>query len=203
MAWSRRRLAIWACVVGVVTLAMGIGVATAAKLKTKSASTTLPSGGFDSATAKCKRGTKAVSGGFVSPFDPNAPLPEQPNVLVGQSSRTSGRGWTSRAHNNSPAEGMLTSFAYCRDERVKRRSATTEIGADELGSATAHCRKGTKAISGGFDAERIDTSLPEFPIVSVIASRKLGKRRWQVSAFNFGDVRATSSRRSTAVRAES
>ena len=36
MTWSRRRFAIWACVLGAATLAVGIGVATGAKLKTKS-----------------------------------------------------------------------------------------------------------------------------------------------------------------------
>jgi hypothetical protein len=39
MAWTRRRFAVLACIVGVVTLAIGIGVATGAKLK---------NGGFES-----------------------------------------------------------------------------------------------------------------------------------------------------------
>jgi hypothetical protein len=73
MAWMRRRFAIWACVLGAATLAVGIGVATGAKLKTKSASTTLSPEELDSVTAKCKKGTKAVSGGFQSDTNPSLP----------------------------------------------------------------------------------------------------------------------------------
>jgi hypothetical protein len=63
MASSRRGFAIWACVLGAATLAIGIGAASATKLKTKSASVTLGNDETGAVTAKCKKGTKAVAGG--------------------------------------------------------------------------------------------------------------------------------------------
>jgi hypothetical protein len=46
MAWSRRRFAVLACLAGGVTLAVGISVATGAKLNVKVASSTVaPAGG--------------------------------------------------------------------------------------------------------------------------------------------------------------
>jgi hypothetical protein len=72
MAWNRRRFAVWACVAG-ATLAVGIvTTALAGKgLKTKSQTTEVDPLENGTATAKCKKGTRAVSGGFDGPgFDP-------------------------------------------------------------------------------------------------------------------------------------
>src|SRR5918996_3436367 len=97
MTWSRRRFAIWACVLGAATLAVGIGVATGAKLKTKSASETISPGEYDLVTAKCKRGTKAVSGGFDSELDLDAAATEA--FIVHRSRAGGGRKWTSAGFN--------------------------------------------------------------------------------------------------------
>jgi hypothetical protein len=187
MAWTRQSSAVLASAFGALMLVLG-NTASGERLEKQASTTTIEGDTYGSATAKCSKTEKAISGGFVSPFDPDAPLPEQPNVLVRNSVWDSGRRWTSRAHNSSPADGTLTSFAYCRAEAIFRRTFSTEIGPDELGSVAVKCFKGERAVSGGFATRRADTTLPGIPTLSVIASRKLGNRRWQASAFNFGDV---------------
>ena len=147
MAWMRRRFAIWACVLGAATLAVGIGVATGAKLKTKSASTTLSPEELDSVTAKCKKGTKAVSGGFQS--DTNPSLPSGSYIFPYVSRAEGGRKWTS-AGLNSAEPGELTSFAYCRHQKIKRRSnETTVSGGGATETVTARCPRAPRSPRAG------------------------------------------------------
>lgn len=179
MAWSRRRFAIWACVLGTATLAIGIGVATGAKLKTKSASETLSTGEFDDVTAKCKRGTKAVAGGFDSDIDFGGPTEA---IIPYMSRAEGGRKWTS-AGLNFEDPGELTSFAYCRDQKIKRRSEEETLSGGETETLTARCPQGTKVASGGFDNPDFvlnGTNIAIFPNESM----KTGKREWTVSASN-------------------
>jgi hypothetical protein len=183
MAASRRRFAIWACVFGAATLAVGIGVATGAKkLKTKSASETLSSGEFDDVTAKCKKGTKAVSGGFASENDPAG---SGEAILPYMSRATGGRKWTSAGVGISVVSGDLTSFAYCRDQKIKRRSEEETLSGGETETLTARCPRGTKVASGGFEN-------PDFVLngdnVAIFPTESLrtGKREWTVSATNLG-----------------
>jgi hypothetical protein len=183
MAWSRRRFAIWACTLGTATLAIGIGVATGAKLKTRSASETISPGEFDSVTAQCKRGTKAVSGGFDSELDLDAPATEA--FIVYMSRAEGGRKWTSAGFNLGGEPGELTSLAYCRDQKIKRRSSETTLSGGETDTVTARCPKGTKVASGGFDNPDFTvngTTVAIFPS----ESKKVGKREWTVSGTNLG-----------------
>lgn len=154
-------------------------------LKTKSKTVQVGPDDVGSATAKCKRGTKAVSGGFEGePFDPDV---DTPFFAPNQSSRTGGREWTTEAYNYSGVpEGDLTSFAYCRDEKVKRRTATVSVDPDEISTVTAKCKPGTKAISGGFEADETDLAGPN-PFFLLGTSRKEGKGAWEVAALNTGD----------------
>jgi hypothetical protein len=190
VASSRRGFAIVTCILGTVTLAIGIGVASGAKLKTKSKSATAAAGGGVAApTAKCKRGTKAVSGGFESGF-----ALTKANVIFPFESRGLGRSWTTAGVNGGTAAGTLTSFAYCRDARLKDKSKSIDIagavpGEIEPGTVKAKCPKGTKAFSGGFQGEFSGLSLPASFVIAY-ASRKLGKRRWSVSGAGIGDVPA-------------
>jgi hypothetical protein len=162
---------------GTATLAIGIGVASGAKLKTKEASETLSPGEFDDVTAKCKKGTKAVSGGFDTDIDLSGPTPV---ILPYMSRAEGGRKWTS-AGFNSGQPGELTSFAYCRDQKVKRSSDEETLSGGETETMTARCPQGTKVASGGFDN-------PDFgPSGSAIlpgVSKKTGKREWTVSGTN-------------------
>ena len=185
MTWSRRRFAIWACVLGAATLAVGIGVATGAKLKTKSASETISPGEYDLVTAKCKRGTKAVSGGFDSELDLDAAATEA--FIVHRSRAGGGRKWTSAGFNLGGEPGELTSLAYCRDQKIKRRSEEETLGAGETETVTARCPSGTKVASGGFDNPDFvvnGTTIAIFPS----ESKKVGKREWSVTATNLGDT---------------
>jgi hypothetical protein len=182
MASSRRRLAIWACIVGTATLAIGIGVAMGAKLKTKSASTTLSSGEFDSVTAKCKKGTKAVSGGFETVNDPNTP------VILPYMSRAEGRRKWSSAGFNEGDPGELTSFAYCREQKVKRRSSETTLAPAETETLTARCPRGSKVLSGGFDNPDFFIGGTSATVIFPFESLKTGKREWSVSGINLGNV---------------
>jgi hypothetical protein len=181
MASSRRRFAIWACVFGTATLVVGIGVATGAKkLKTKSASETLSAGEFDDVTAKCKKGTKAVSGGFASENDPAG---SGEAILPYMSRAEGGRKWTSAGVGISAVSGDLTSFAYCRDQKIKRRSDEETLSGGETDTVTATCPQGTKVASGGFDNPDFvlnGTDIVIFPTESL----KTGKREWTVSATN-------------------
>jgi hypothetical protein len=174
-----------ASVLGALTLTVGIGVATGAKLKTKSASTSVDFQDVGSATAQCEKGTKAISGGFEGEI--GIVNPSDPFVIPYMSRRDGGRKWTS-AGMNFEDPGDITSFAYCRDQKVKTADASTTMAAfDESATATATCPRGTKAISGGFDNP--DFAFNEFvgPGIFPTASQKLGKRRWTVSATNVGN----------------
>jgi hypothetical protein len=185
MARNRLRFAIWACVFGAATLAIGIGVATGAKLKTKSASTTLSPEELDSVTAKCKKGTKAVSGGFQS--DSNPSVPSGSYIFPYMSRAEGGRKWTS-AGLNSANPGELTSFAYCRDQKIKRRSSETTLSEAETNTLTARCPSGTKVASGGFENPDFGAGGGGMTAIVPSESLKTGKRDWSVSGKNLGDI---------------
>jgi hypothetical protein len=136
------------------------------------------------ATPTCKRGTKAVSGGFDSHYDPGGPLGFfEPNQLR----RTGRREWAGAALNNSLEDRDFTAYAYCRDQKLRARSARTSVAVGEVGSATAECKRGQKAFSGGFAISEYDGSDSSSPIVLVTRSLKQGKREWTVSAYNLGN----------------
>jgi hypothetical protein len=187
MASSRRRFAIWACVLGTATLVVGIATtALAGKgLKTKSETENVDPGENGSATARCGQGTKAVSGGFEAEFDGlGGPTPL---FYMSESRRSGGREWTSSGFNIGGEDGDLTSFAYCRDQKLKTKSKTTEVDPGDLDSVTARCKQGEKAFSGGFSAEEINLS-GTTPLFYLTESHKQGKREWTVAAFNDGNA---------------
>jgi hypothetical protein len=186
MASSWRSFAIWVCVLGTATLAVGIvTTALAGKgLKTKSKTEHADPNEIADPTARCRQGTKAVSGGFQAEFDLPAPTPV---FIMAESRRSGGREWTSSGINGGSQDGDLTSFAYCRDQKLKTKSATTEVDVGDLDSVTARCKQGEKAFSGGFAAEEVDLGGPT-PIFQPVESLKQGKREWRVSAFNQGSA---------------
>jgi hypothetical protein len=179
--WSgRQRVTIVVCVAAAGVLAITIGAAFGAKLKAKSVTTTIASGEAGTVTAKCKKGTKAVSGGFESDFDPSFLIPTS-------SSRVGRRSWSTEAFS-ADESGPLTTSAYCRDQKVKSKlSEEAVVAPNERETATAKCKKGTKAVSGGFVSE-FD---PDGPFLFTEDSRRLGKRKWAVTGVNFGDESGT------------
>jgi hypothetical protein len=185
-----RKVGLTLLAVAMALIAMAAGAVGA--LKEKSASTTITSAEeFDSTTAKCKRGSTAVSGGFEGTgFDQGV----TPQLLPIDSARAGKRQWTSAGAFYSAAgttSGEFTSYAYCDDSkpRLKTRSATTTLqdfgSPDAIGSATAKCKRGSVAVSGGFDSSDFLNNFSG-PAILPLSSRREGKRKWTVSAFNDG-----------------
>jgi hypothetical protein len=162
--------------VAVLSLAVVAGAAGGKRLKTRSASTSVEAIEAGSVTAQCKRGTKAVSGGYEGEIDTDP----GPIFIPAESRRDGGGGWTATAFNFSVTEGILTGFAYCRDQDVKSFSESTTLAEGESDTVVATCPRGMNAISGGFDGEFELGGSTIAPNVS----RKLGKRSWEVSARN-------------------
>jgi hypothetical protein len=168
-----------AAVLATSILALGVGGLAAAGLKTKSATTSVGEREADSIEAKCKRGTKAISGGF---YAEESIVGDNPFNLIFESQRTGGRRWESAAYNAGNGPASLTSLAYCRDEKVKRRSSETTLSDSETGSVTAKCPRGTKALSGGFSTENFFVGLVDARAPLPFESRLSSKREWTASA---------------------
>ena len=186
MASSRHRFAIWMCIIGAATLTIGIGVASGAKkLKTASDSAAIDFEDDGTATARCAQGTKAISGGFEG--EVGIENPSDPFVVPFGSHRVGGREWSTSAMNFEDT-GDITSFAYCRDAKVKTVTESTTVeDFDENDSETATCPQGYKAISGGFDNPDFGYNTPFGPGIFPTASRKSGKRAWTVDVSNPGN----------------
>jgi hypothetical protein len=167
-----------AALIGAAVLTIGAGLASGV-LKTNSAAVEIPVDGQGSVTAKCAKPTKAVSGGFDAPaFEPAA----GPQTFALVSERTGRRTWTTSGLNYEEP-GELVGYVYCSKTlpTLKVRSATKTLGDNDDASVSARCKKGGEAVSGGFvtgDFENEELQPYE--------SRRTGKRRWTVSATNFG-----------------
>jgi hypothetical protein len=141
----------------------------APRLKARSA--TVPvAGPVTNVSVKCKRGSEVFAGGFESDGE-SFPV---------TSMRAGKRTWT--ATGNTFPDTSLTAFAYCDRSQpgLKTKSETEQLGSFELGSATAKCKRGTTAVSGGFDSPDPEVMAAGFPgpLVLVNESRREGKRRW-------------------------
>ncbi len=160
---------------------LGVGVfavgASGKKLQTRSESTSVDPLDFDSVTADCDPGAKAVSGGFRTELDPDS----GPIFLPFESQRTGARGWAfSATYIFGPDPATITSFAYCRDEKVKSSAESETFDVGESQTVVATCPPGTKVLSGGFEGDEEDDAVP-------YVSRKLGKRQWEVTAVVYSD----------------
>jgi len=154
-------------------------------LKGTSASTEVAFLDDESVTAKCRRGSEAVWGGFKDTAAQPAELP----ILPLGSSREGKRKWTaSGVKFGAPDPSTLTVFAYCdkSEPGLKTRSRSTTIGHDQTGSATAKCRRGSRAVSGGFFAPG-GFDLNTGSEIYFYESHRVGKRGWTASGLNQGD----------------
>jgi hypothetical protein len=159
---------------------------------TTSAETTVPAGEIRSLSATCEPGTKVVSGGF---FGENGFL-LAPNVGVHESRKTGARSWTVSGGNSGSFEGDLIAYANCREGKgLKSRSKTISIAgatgmqADPSGSVVAKCKRGTRAMSGGFAGLIDEAYLADQdtgPGVIPSLSRRAGGRKWETGAVNDG-----------------
>jgi hypothetical protein len=149
-------------------------------LKTKSASTTVGAGDTGSASAKCKKGSVAVSGGFDNPgFDPT--LPFDVAIFNFASSREGKRTWTAAGLNNGSNPGQLIADAYCdkAEPKLKKASTTVTVEDESTATATAKCKRGSEAVAGGYAS---DDPAPNF---HPFRSNRDGKRKWTVEVYKF------------------
>jgi len=176
----------------VVALLAGLGLAALAggasgRLTTKKREVSVVPATTESATAKCRRGTRVASGGFDAPgFDSAAA--NGTYVQTFASARSGRRGWTSTATNFPyppvTQAGTLVDYAYCdKLPRLKVKSKTVIVPDGEFRSATAKCAKGGEAVAGGFEAE---TEAATFDGTFPVKSRRVGKRSWVVTANSSG-----------------
>ncbi|MGI9019306.1 MAG: hypothetical protein ACR2G3_01175 [Solirubrobacterales bacterium] len=134
---------------------------------------------FTSVAARCERGSEAVWGGFAS---------DGTDSILSLGSRRKGdRTWKAAAIQFGDPS-TLTVFAYCakREPGLKTKFDSVSVGADKLGTATAKCRKGQEAVSGGFEQPgTFGTS--EGSEIYFYESHRIGDRRWTASGLNQGD----------------
>jgi hypothetical protein len=95
---------------------------------------------------------------------------------------------------NFGADNEFTALAYCRDQKLKTKSKSVEVGPISSGVPTsgtviAKCKQGTTAFSGGFDNPDFFVSgMGGATAVFTQESRKVGKRKWRVTGSNAGSV---------------
>ena len=147
-----------------------------------------PVGQFVTATARCPRGTKVISGGFkASPIDT---VGDTPVLYVSESRRAGKRKWEASAFSDGNEAGELTATASCdRARKPKARSASTTLSDvppnTPFDAATARCRRGERVVAGGFGSpDDSGSATPKF-----MASKRAGRRRWIASGF-YGNIGA-------------
>ena len=146
------------------------------------------------ATARCKPGDSAISGGFRGEFDASEVVSgNSPQLQVIESRLKPERGWASSAFNVG-GTGDLTTYVYCGPRGPSAASTSTTVdgtpfmGTTSTGGATARCPAGTKVISGGFDnpSFRVTGDYGTDTRLIPYLSRRSGPREWTVEAANFG-----------------
>lgn len=127
------------------------------------------------ATARCEAGERLVSGGFT------VPDLEDNSVTVSRSHKV-GQGWEAAARVSSGPVMTLVAHAYCseRAPRLRVVEATTSVAGSTRGFARATCPRGRPLVAGGFVASEPPDSM------TVIRSRRAGRKRWQVGAHALG-----------------
>jgi hypothetical protein len=148
------------------------------KLKARSKSAILDPDELDVVMAKCKRGTEAVAGGFDAPEVGGPP----DYVAVVSSKRGGKRAWKTKFFNafNDPREVSTEVYCVKGASGLKAKSRSVDQTEGENESVAAKCKRSQPLISGGFTTEYSDTrDISSF----VFASRRSGKRKWEVRAF--------------------
>jgi hypothetical protein len=150
-------------------------------LKVRSKSRLLSAGDPGSAVAKCARGSEAVSGGWTSPDAAGG----EKEVFAVASKRVRERKWKVFAYNNDQTSSQhLVAFAYCDKHEPGLRAASKQVKVPfgQKRSATANCRHGRKAVSGGFAAKVNTNADGPFPFVS----KRTKGGDWKASAAGNG-----------------
>jgi hypothetical protein len=156
-----------------------VGAIAAARIKTRSESTTIASADIGKTTVRCPRGSEPVAGGFASPgFDPQF---GDASILPSASKRGRHRAWKTMGFNFGDATGKQVGYAYCDTHKpgLKAKSDSTSVPPLSIRSATAECPGGSEAVSGGFWGFG-----PLDAYVIPFTSKRVGDDSWKVSGFN-------------------
>jgi hypothetical protein len=148
-----------------------------------SKTTTVAAETSGSATAKCPRGTEALSGGWQSPNN----VTGDDAFFAFTSERASNRKWNVTAFNDDNDNAHdLKAFAYCdkRQPGLVERSKSTTVAGGVKASLTPKCPKGRQAVSGGFESSVVNT---EFDAAFTVTSRRTSARKWKTSGYGNGD----------------
>jgi hypothetical protein len=145
-------------------------------------SKTMTVGPFDtgSATAKCPRGSEAVSGGWTS----RGVGQSDDGQYASESRRKGDRKWKVSAFNQDNADARpLVTFAYCDNHgpNLKAKSDSVNIPPGEKRSAKANCGGGDKAYSGGFKGTATPGTVNG---TGPVSSKRTGGGDWQAKGFN-------------------
>jgi hypothetical protein len=167
LVFALSAIVVWACPAG----------ATA-----PSAPTQVPGGQSALAGVQCGgRDSRALAGGFIAPgFSPQNNVTTIRTRLV----RTSRHAWEVGATSIGTETGAILPLAYCTQLKGKQItvSAKTDVAENSIGTATATCPSGYRAVSGGFDSPGFD--LNGGGHVLALTSIRLGDNAWQVSGVN-------------------
>ena len=167
LVFALSAIVVWACPAG----------ATA-----PSAPTQVPGGQSALAGVQCGgRDSRALAGGFIAPgFSPQNNVTTIRTRLV----RTSRHAWEVGATSLSTETGAILPLAYCTQLKGKQItvSAKADVAENSIGTATATCPSGYRAVSGGFDSPGFD--LNGGGNVLTLTSMRLGDNAWQVSGVN-------------------
>jgi hypothetical protein len=98
-----------------------------------------------------------------------------------------GDGGTQGGPAPPPPSGTIVAHAYCAATpgRIKVRESSAQVPLGSLGSATARCSRGRRAIAGGFASPDLDFVAGRG--VLALSSFKAGKRGWTVEGINAND----------------
>ncbi len=185
-----------------LTALMGVAFAVPAAasaspaMKTVSATTQVdgPTGTMASATARCPRGTRAVSGGY----DPTLVFQATGSgtaLLVNTSRRLGPRAWKVSAYQLGGGDQVsLTATANCSSElgrpmvRIAKRSIAATSSDPNPGNASAHCPHHFFAVAGGFhiSVNGRSTNPSDSPPVSMILGSRAVARSWAVTGARIG-----------------
>jgi hypothetical protein len=140
------------------------------------------------ATAKCPKGQKVVSGGFSSlGFNPNYAV--GPSVLPFASFMAGKASWTAAGRNASASPGTLKVMAFCAPSvgKINTRSTDVQVPPGTSATAATRCPSGQKIVAGGTDSPGFSTPGPR---VYPFRSYKAGGG-WRAAAFNTGNAVGT------------
>jgi hypothetical protein len=168
MKKASRRAGLTAVAIGV--LALTAGLASGAKVTTKTDTVTLPPDDQTyAATAQCKKGSKVVGGGHQ--------LSNDVDDYVAGSYPTGKRKWTASGLRRSTLTGdeELTAFARClKAAKVSTELESVSLPDDDVASVTVKCPKGSKVSGGGVAVSPDDP----YNIAEPAGSYPSGKREW-------------------------